>query len=152
MNPEFVSTSMGLDAATLNRIVDTAENDNNILIVIIDPWSVYIPTLTPNLSALDKRRIVYGSMFVCWNEKDPDVAARATDLQDELERVFFGITQENASLLSQMVFHSPQDLEDQLRAKITFIKARILARLARQGQIRPLPLGTPLPNAPVPVK
>ena len=152
MNPEFVSTSAGLNPATLSKIVDAAENDNNILVVIIDPWSVYIPSLASNLISLDKRRIVYGSMFVCWNEKDSDITTRARELLDELEGVFFGMTQENASLLSEIVFHSPQELENHLRAKVTLAKTRILARLAKQGHIRPLPPGTPLPSTSVPVK
>jgi hypothetical protein len=91
-------------------------------------------------------------MFLCWNEKDPDTAGKASELRSQLEEAFENTTQENTSLLSEIAFKSSQDLENQLRAKITFIKSRILNRLARQGQVRPLPPGTPLPSTPVPVR
>lgn len=152
MNAEIVSAATGLDAAMLDQIIDNAGRDNKVMVVVIDPWSVFIPTLQSVLKALDKRRTAYGSMFLCWNEKDPDTAAKGSKLQAQLEEAFENTTQENASLLSEIAFKSPQDLENQLRAKITFIKNRILNRLARQGQVRPLPPGTPLPSTPVPVR
>lgn len=152
MNAEIVSPSTGLDAAMLEQIIDNAARDNKVMVVIIDPWSVFIPTLQSVLKALDRRRTAYGSIFLCWNEKDPDTAAKGSKLQAQLEEAFENSTQENASLLSEIAFKSLQDLENQLRAKITFIKSRILNRLARQGQVRPLPPGTPLPSTPVPVR
>jgi FxsC-like protein len=152
MNAEIVSAAAGIDGAMLEQIIDNADRDNKVMAVIIDPWSVLVPTLKSVLQALDKRKTAYGSMFLCWNEKDPDTAAKASKLQAQLEEAFDNTTQENASLLSEIAFKSPQDLENQLRAKITFIKNRILNRLARQGQVRPLPPGTTLPNTPVPVR
>jgi FxsC-like protein len=152
MNAEIVSASTGLDAAMLDQIIENAARDNKVMVVIIDPWSVFIPTLQPVLKALDRRRTAYGSMFLCWNEKDPDTAGKASELQSQLEEAFENTTQENTSLLSEIAFKSSQDLENQLRSKITFIKSRIINRLARQGQVRPLPPGTPLPSTPVPVR
>jgi FxsC-like protein len=152
MNAEVVSASTGIDAAMLDQIIDNAARDNKVMVVIIDPWSVFIPTLQSVLKALDRRRTAYGSMFLCWNEKDPDTTAKASKLQAQLEETFENTTQENTSLLSEITFKSLQDLESQLRAKIIFIKNRILDRLARQGQVRPLPPGTPLPSTQVPVR
>ena len=150
MIPEWVLSSPDLDRNTLVQIVEKAAKDNNVLLVVIDPWSVFLPNLQLNLKELDRRRNAYGSMFVCWNDGDPDTSRKASELQQELQDAFEETIIDNQSWLTEITFRTPQTLRDQLAAKIYIIKKRILDRLAKEGQIRRLPPGTSMPTATVP--
>ncbi len=152
MVADWVKTPAAPDANTFRKIVEQAMTDKNVLVVMVDPWSVFVPELQTSLGVLDKTRLTYGTMFLPWNDEDDEMKKYSATLQEELERTFEALTADNAAVLSEIVCHSWGDLANQLRAKLAVIRSRIVAAMARQGQIRPLPPGSSLPNASVPVR
>jgi FxsC-like protein len=149
---DWVRLPAAPDETTFQRIVAQAMADKNVLVVLIDPWSVFVPDLQASLNVLDKTRLVYGAMFLPWNDEDEETKRYSDTLQEKLKRTFEALSADNEAVLSQIVFHSSADLANQLRTRIAVIRSRIVSSLAKQGQIRPLPSGTSLPSAPVSVR
>jgi FxsC-like protein len=152
MVAECLTLPAAPDATTFQNIIDQAMADKNVLVVIVDPWSALVPDLQPSFDVLDKTRLIYGAMFLPWNDNDEETKRHSDILREQLGQRFVALTAENEAVLDQIVFHSWNDLANQLKTKLAVIKNRIVAASAKEGQIRRLPPGTSLPSPPVPVR
>jgi FxsC-like protein len=146
----WVDTSVVLDEDAVKKTVKQAQSSNNVLVVVIDPWSALLPNWSALMKVLDEIRIKYGSILIPWNELDTDVAQHKDKLQEALEAVFEATAAEHSSWFSEISLRDRKSMEDQLRARIAVIRSRIVSHLAKEGRVKPLPPGSQLPNNPVP--
>src|SRR5262249_12951342 len=115
---DWVKMPAAPDEATFQAIVAQAMADKNVLVVIIDPWSVFVPDLQASLNVLDRTRLVYGAIFLPWNDDDEETKRYSDTLQERLQHTFQALSADNEAVLSQIVFHSSADLANQLRTRI----------------------------------
>jgi hypothetical protein len=132
--------------ALLNTI-DAIENNNNVLIIVADPWSCLITQLSPGFNVLDERRIDNAAIFLPLNHEDIDTKTSWQDLEDALSKALKRI--ERSTGLTALIYDSPKALEDQVRLKIVELRSQIVASAARRGHLRKLPTGSPLPTVTV---
>ncbi|MGA8727192.1 MAG: TIR domain-containing protein [Terracidiphilus sp.] len=132
------------DESKLTDVLRQVKANNNVLVVIVDPWSSYIPEFRPSLGVINERRLINLALFLPWNDEDEETHKHASELMERLNTSFEDL--QEGLQLEEMIYHSPDELERQLRAKIVLIQSKIVARAAKTGSIRPLPGGTPLPT------
>jgi FxsC-like protein len=65
--------------------IEHAERAANIVVVIVDAWSVYVGALDNFLKAYDQRNFVNVLMVVPWNHDDTDTRTHISQLRAQLE-------------------------------------------------------------------
>ena len=127
--------------------IEAIEKNDNVLIVVADPWSCLVTQLSPGFTVLDERRIDNAAIFLPVNQEDTDTKKNWDILQDALTWALKRI--ERSTGLTALIYDSPKALEDQVRLKIVELRSQIVASAVRRGALRKLPTGSPLPTVTV---
>lgn len=69
--------------------VRQAERDGSMVIVFVDSWTAELTPYRQTLSSFDEKHYFNCSIFVPWNEKDPQTAGRQEDLRRMLRNEIF---------------------------------------------------------------
>jgi FxsC-like protein len=118
---ELVQEPLPLDDQLIPRI-RKAEENNNIVIVIIDPWSVRVERLRNLLADFDQQLFKNCALIVPWNRGDQDTVTHEVALRGEVT----AILDRTASVY---FFEHPQsrsDFEQNIRAAIHHIRRKLL--------------------------
>lgn len=108
-----------------------AKRLNNIIVVVVDPWSVKLPDLHKFLQEFDAEEFPNSAVLVNWNGKDPETTASATNLQNMLQNYFRG-------RLGRKEFHrDPVSSVEGMEQAVVEAFGAIQARLIELGKIRP---------------
>jgi FxsC-like protein len=110
---------------------------NNVIVVMIDPWSVRLPELRQFLNEFDAEEFPNSAVLVNWNEKDPETSSQAAQLQMALQDHFKG-------RIGRKEYHkdpvsSPESIEQAVMEAFGAVQARLI----ELGKIRAAGNGVP---------
>jgi FxsC-like protein len=72
----------------LMREIRDAEEENNIVILVVDPWSLKLNTFTKFLSDYDQSLLTNCGVIVHWNQRDNETVANMPTLRPDVQRSF----------------------------------------------------------------
>jgi len=117
-----------------------AEEANTIVVILVDPWTLRVKRYQQQLSEYDKQSFWNCGLVISWNEGDAETQQMRTELERELESIFFRSMSTNRAIRP---VRSADELRIALSEAISVIRAQIVKRadLARAvaGPPRPLP-------------
>src|SRR5258707_168774 len=95
----LASEVLTLDQELCDKI-DAAENSNEIVVVLADPWTLRLRKYADHLRRFDRRLSANCAFIVVWNKKDEETTQKSTELEDNLGNIF----------LNKMTFPPPGHL------------------------------------------
>jgi FxsC-like protein len=104
-----------------------AEDNNTMVVIIVDPWSLMLPTLEQPMKAFDRERLTNCGVVVLWNRQDEETYAERHALQTLLLKTF------SRNVVSKDITFQPfitniTELRDKLGAAIEEVKTKIYER------------------------
>jgi FxsC-like protein len=143
----IIPLSIALDDTFLAKIRE-AETNGNIIIVLVDPWTVLLENYGGFLTQYDGAQFFGSILIVCWNDEDSDTqAARpklVATLQTALHRTFRASTPERFRNAIGTIGQLRQELADALLWARREIADKTSNPKEAEGlpYIRPADLGT----------
>lgn len=108
--------------------VRSAERDGSLVVLFVDSWTAELPSYRSILNAFDENNYFNCSIFVPWNETDPQTAGRQEDLRRIVREQIFPRWSRFANL-DQPIFRdsirSIDDLRDQLQDTLRQLQAAV---------------------------
>jgi FxsC-like protein len=98
----------------------------NILAVVVDPWSVSLPSFDRFTQQLDDEELPTSGVIVAWNQKDDETAGQLPILKNKLTNRFLR-RQERHEYFNDTV-STPESFCDALNAMFNTAQARLLER------------------------
>jgi FxsC-like protein len=71
----------------LNRLRE-AEEKNNIVIIVVDPWSIQVETYQNHMLELDRKTFINCGVLIPWNENDGETPEKLNLLQSSVAKTF----------------------------------------------------------------
>ena len=121
----FLTTTLTLDEAIVNRI-ETIEQDNSILVLIVDTWTLHLVARYEHwMAKFDRINSLHTSVIVVWNEDDLDSKQHEALLKGQIAETF--ATQ---STREEVFFRSavtnPADFETALTDSLIRLQDKII--------------------------
>lgn len=117
-NLDMYSDELTFDG-DLAKAVRAAEVDRSLVVLFVDSWTAELPYYQPILKDLDQYAYINCSIFVPWNENDPETAGRSEVLRQLVRRDIFPrwsrLADTNQSFFFRDSIQSIDELRDQLR-------------------------------------
>jgi FxsC-like protein len=133
----FLYRAIPLGSDLMERLAE-AEKTNTIVVMLVDPWALLIPSYQKFMSEYDTRAFLNCGVLVMWNGEDAEANERRPTIERALQSTFS----------RQLVLSSPQffrhvrsavDFERELAQMLTALRLNIIER-ARL--MRPIELGS----------
>lgn len=103
----------------LAEAVREAEDDRSLVVLFVDSWSAELEFYKPVLKELDRHAYMNCSIFVPWNENDPQTAVRGEELKQVVRKEIFPrwsrLAESDQPFFFRDSIYSLDDLRDQLR-------------------------------------
>jgi len=103
----------------LAQAVRDAETDRSLVVVFVDSWSAELDFYKPVLRELDRSSYMNCSIFVPWNEDDPQTARRSEELRQLVREDIFPrwsrLAESSQPFFFRDSIRSLDELRDQLR-------------------------------------
>jgi FxsC-like protein len=116
-------------------VLREARRLNNVILILVDPWSVRLPELQQFLRDFDAEEFPNSAVLVNWNGKDPEVAGKAAQLEAVLKEHFQG-------RIGRKEYHKdPVSSAETIEQAVLEAFAAVQARLIELGKIRPAGTG-----------
>jgi FxsC-like protein len=107
-----------------------AEDENTIVIIVVDPWSIQLPTYQGPMSAYDRTRLENCGVIIIWNEKDTETAQKKEVLREQITKTF------SRNLISKDIFFQDSvSSEDELREKLCAAIDEVQKRIVDRGKL-----------------
>jgi FxsC-like protein len=84
---DLESVVLPLDHELCGKI-DEAEKNNEIVVVLADPWTLKVSAYADQLRPFDRRLSVNCAFIVVWNKNDDETKQRNDELEDTLNGIF----------------------------------------------------------------
>jgi FxsC-like protein len=110
---------------------------NNVILVVVDPWSVKLPEFHQFLTDFDIEEFPNSGVLVNWNGKDPETAAKMEELRLVLGDYFRGRKKR------QEFYKDPVSSVDTLEKAVVEAFGAVQARLTELGKLPPAGGGEP---------
>jgi len=130
---------------SLVKELESAEDRNNLVIIIVDTWTLdECDTVRLSLEEFDRRPSTHCAVLVVWNEADPDTDQWRPALEERVERTFPIISSREQTYFQPSV-GSAVDFETVLAETLRRLQAKILAHGLRKRVLpsrgfRPIPV------------
>ncbi len=119
-----------LDDDSWQRI-GQAEDDNNIIVVVVDTWTLRLARYAQFMQTYDQRDSINCVVLVPWNPNDPE----AVQYRELLKGIIYSTFKVKANSNTPHIFYewisSPDDLKRDLSAALANARARILRKSER---------------------
>jgi FxsC-like protein len=116
-------------AEGLANEVRSAEDEGSLVVLFVDSWTAELPRYREILTSLDRQSYFNCSIFVPWNEKDPQTAGRQQELRRLVREQIFPRWSRLANLEQPIYFRdsirSIDELRDQLRDTLRQLQAAV---------------------------
>jgi FxsC-like protein len=125
--------------------LEDAEENNTIVVLIIDPWSLKL--YKRPMSEYDKTRLSNCGIVVIWNDSDPETQQKRDDLELQLRQTF------SRSLISRDVFFKESSSELELRENLSAAIDDVCRKVGERAKLVRGPIAgesETLPSLPVP--
>lgn len=135
---KYISTLEPLGLDLVERVIQ-AQRAGNLVAIILDTWTLKLGGIYEQaLSAYDGRRFAHSAVLVPWNAKDPEMATKAEELEEQLLRVLPLNAQD-----PRFFIHPIKDAQ-QFRDDLTRILASLRASVAKFRQPQKRAEGAPI--------
>jgi len=106
-----------------------AKNKQNIVVLIVDPWSLDVANIADHLSEYDELDLWNCTAFVTWNVDDPETQQKSEELKQRVVEIFENKTAPGRGTNSfRDDINSLKKLEGSLADALVQIQRRILER------------------------
>jgi FxsC-like protein len=130
------SEVLPVDDQLIKRI-EKAEENNEIVLLLVDPWTLLLPHYADRIKPFDKRYSANCAMIAIWNGNDEETKRRSEDLEKVLGDVFphkihfvpSGHVFTGVQSRSELLFHLKQAITE---AKLRIIQVTSRHRRAEQ--------------------
>jgi FxsC-like protein len=130
-----------VDLSQLDECLEVANRNNEIVVMLLDPWSIRLSPHREILRGFDRQNEAAAAVMVPWNLEDEETRENAPELTETLNATFPNHTQRRdqvmfrSRILTQSAFHAD------LRVVLEVARNRLFAR----GTVyrRPASIGTP---------
>ncbi len=122
-------------SAQLPQDVRNAENQANIVVLVVDGWTATLPSYDQILEQFDKEGYFNCSVLVPWNDADAETAQQRAALEAQVRSVFRRHSRH--PLYFRDAITSEEDLREQLRDVLIRLKAEVFNQA---------PVSRPVPN------
>ncbi len=103
---------------------------NNIVVLVVDPWSVKLPNMRQFLDDFDSEEFPNAGVLVNWNAKDPETTAQTAKLQEMMQDHFKG------RRARREYYKDPVSTPEGIEQAVAEAFGAIRARLIEMGKIR----------------
>jgi FxsC-like protein len=114
-------------ADLLDRL-DEAQQDNRIVAIVVDTWTLRVSEFSDVIKAFDKRNYMNCVVLVLWNPQDQEIT---DDTRKTLEDALLDSLRNNKLTKDRKYFidpiNSPEEFKTSVTAALHTIKAQILA-------------------------
>jgi FxsC-like protein len=136
---DFTSDVVDVPKDLVARI-EAACKENNLVLLVVDPWSLRIEVCGDQLRQYDQRDFLHCAVLVPWNDADDETKSTREDLQTELRYVFANKADAHDPKRFKDAILSLDQLKDEVRSALIEVRKRILeqaevARRARSGRV-----------------
>jgi FxsC-like protein len=118
VNLDLFNSELPFDG-NLAQAVRDAETDRSLVVLFVDSWSTELDFYKPTLKNLDGYAYMNCSIFVPWNENDPQTAGKTEELRQSVRRNIFPrwsrLADSNQPFFFRDSIHSLDELREQLR-------------------------------------
>lgn len=134
--------------ADLVTVVREAERKNQIVIIVVDPWTACLDEYRQLLQAYDEVNVINSTVIVPWNTVDDELPGSESKLREALRTAFRRVRVLDASRLRDDI-HNCDEFAEALVAAFADIRSRLM-----QFAVVPSPWGgedpgeLPLPSGP----
>lgn len=104
-----------------------AEEENTIVCLLIDPWTVQLEFYRNCLTDYDAKRLVNCGALVIWNEHDRELPARSHVLKQHVKEVFWRLSMSKDPSFRDSI-RSVGSLRKEIRVTILEIQQRLIRR------------------------
>lgn len=110
----------------LEQALEQAQEKKSIVVVIVDVWTIRLPTYHNLMREYDKRSLLNCAVLIPWNSQDDETKRHRDKLETALRVTFVNkmVAKDPKSFREEIV--SPEQLESELRDVIIEIGQRIL--------------------------
>jgi len=131
---EFSSDELPFDRNLVNAIRE-AERKRNLVVLIVDGWSMQLAGFDEVLRMIDEQNFVNAAFVVPLNENDPETAARTGDLRDAVRASLYRWSTSKDKLRFDDSITKLEQLKRELPVKILRLRAKVF----NAGRGRPTP-------------
>jgi FxsC-like protein len=104
-----------------------AEDENTVVCLLIDPWTVQLEFYRNRLNDYDAKRPINCGALVVWNEQDRELPSRSLVLKQHVEAALSRIIALKDPIFRDSI-RSVEDLRKEIRATIFKIQERLIKR------------------------
>jgi FxsC-like protein len=115
---------------------EKARRDRTILVLLVDPWSLLLPSYAQNATEFDQEQIWHATVLIPWNDNDEETKQRASELRNLIDQVFENKAMEHSLKSGPPLsfcgyVNSKAQLSVQLRGVLRRISQGIITRTSR---------------------
>lgn len=114
-----------LDEKLMERL-EQAEKNQEIVIIIIDPWTLRLSNYQNIVKPYDKRNFINCAVLIPWNEHDPETLQARKDLEKDLKNIFIFKTEYKLPVYYRDSILSIKDLKSKLSKTLAEIRLKLI--------------------------
>lgn len=119
----FHYETVPLDDQFVERLQE-AQRNNHIVLILVDAWTVRLPTYSDRTRAYDDQSFRHCAVFIPWNYKDDETEQERRQLEEDVKRAFPNKDAKNPQLFRDAI-DSDTKLRNQLRTTLNKIWKQI---------------------------
>jgi FxsC-like protein len=121
----FLTTTLTLDETIANRI-ETIEQDNSILVLIVDTWTLHLVSQYESwMAKFDRINSLHTSVIVVWNEDDLDSKQHEALLKGQIAQTF-ATQSTREEVFFRPTITNPADFETALTDSLIRLQDKII--------------------------
>jgi FxsC-like protein len=124
----------------MERLRD-ARRLNNVIIVIVDPWSLRLNELRTFLTQFDQEDFPNSAVLINWNSDDEETAAKGEELKNTLQDYFQGRVGRKEFYKNPI--SSPEGMETAVREAFFAVQARLVEKESLSSAAKGNPVQAP---------
>lgn len=122
---DFASGFLHLDPDLINKL-EQAKRENNIVVVIVDAWTIQLPGYCDLMREYDARSFLNCAALIPWNTEDDETELNRDHLELALQATFSYKTIAKDPKSFREMITSPDQFDSELRDVLIEIRRRIL--------------------------
>lgn len=130
-----------VDADFIDKLRQAEANDN-IVVIIVDPWSIQVQSYKDYMRSFDEKEFVNCGILIPWNDNDDETVSKLDELQEGVQQTFARKVIFKTYLRESI--RSPEELRKEICNTINEARGRLLLRAKVQKSVRAG--GDPMPT------
>ena len=145
LSERFAYTEMDFTSQLLKKIHE-AEKRNEIVVIVLDVWTVKLPRYEKTMRRYDLSGIKNCAVLIPWNDEDSETRESRASLNEQLLQIFKSKPEERSAYFQNYI-SSAKALKDGIRNALVELKLKII----EHGQAEKRIGGKQIPKPTIPV-